>query len=305
MKKIAVIGTVLLFLGIAFSPTFYADVENLSEKKELIEFDVEFYGLDAHNEHNVFLTSNEAKRLDDIFDEIDIYLRNINSNDEIENIYQWAISELYKLGLFKDYNYNEIQRLISTIFQIYSLTNLENKIHTQNNLNNDYKENRMCLIKGISIDAYFHYGAGLLISTIYDILYWIIDNAKSLGIVIVAFIMLVGAHLYHQFYGTEKNGKITFGESGMHYNEHGWPVYTKHPGSGDIWTFGLNGTVEWSGDLWGQLGVVKYVDEPDYRVYHYIGVEKFTGFIIFNPLSEKRHFIGFAGHVAIGPNYPR
>ena len=304
MKKTLVFGIVLLFIGVAFAPSLYADVENLSEQQELIEFEVEFYGLDAHNEHNVFLTSNEAKRLDDIFDEIDIYLKNINSNDEIENIYQWAISELYKLGLFKDYNYNEIQRLISTIFQIYSLTNLENKIHSQDNLNDDYKENWICLIIGMSNDAFFHYGKEFLFETIYDIANLIGENTDSWAIKIFIFAVVFSIYVYYQLYGLEKNGKITFGEHGMHYNEHGWPVYTKHPGSGDIWTFGLNGTVEWSGDLWGQLGVVKYVDEPDYRVYQHIGVEGFTGFKISNPITFKRHFLGFAEHVAIGPNYP-
>ena len=60
MKKLLVVGVIVLFLGLAIAPSINANVSKISIDNELVEFTTEVCGLNG-GKHTVQLTKAEAK----------------------------------------------------------------------------------------------------------------------------------------------------------------------------------------------------------------------------------------------------
>ena len=153
LSKGLVVGVILLFIGIAFSPSIDA---NVSKQDDFVEFDVEFCGLDK--KHTVSLTQQEADEVDLLFEDIEQKLSEVETREEAEIIFKDAVIELDKYDLLGGLSVRQVKKLISGNYQNKNvIKNIENQIEEPEAL--EYR-NVLCLIAGATT---YTYSNGLII----------------------------------------------------------------------------------------------------------------------------------------------
>jgi len=74
MKKLLVVGVIVLFLGVAFVPSINANISKSSIDSELVEFTTEVCGLDG-GKHTVSLSKEDAEEVEKLIGDIEKKLR--------------------------------------------------------------------------------------------------------------------------------------------------------------------------------------------------------------------------------------
>jgi len=110
MKKILTISVILLFIGIAISPSINASVV----MDDLVEFDVEYCGLSKN--YTVQLTQQEADEVELLFDDIEQKLSKIETREETEVLFKELLVGLDKYGLLGDFSVEQTYCLITGKF---------------------------------------------------------------------------------------------------------------------------------------------------------------------------------------------
>jgi hypothetical protein len=108
MKKLLIVGVIVLFLGLACAPSINA---NVSRDNELVEITTEICGLGG-GKHTVQLTQKEAEEVDRLFETIRQRLNATESREEAEEIFKEAVVELDKYGLLGGLSLKQAQRLV-------------------------------------------------------------------------------------------------------------------------------------------------------------------------------------------------
>jgi len=299
MKKILSIGVVLLFIGVGFAPSLFADVETISEHQEFVELTVEFYGLDETDSYQVTVTREDSYKLDSMFDEVRNELNNASSNSERVSIFNDCIVELDKLGLLAGNSVEEVQRITTGLYQEEDTNNLE-----------DAEINNNCLIVGRTTNTSFFYPDSfldLLFNSIGKLVKPFLDLIKNekLKIFIGISIGILIELYYQNFLNPIQFGStITYGKLSEFYDAPNKNTYA----DGWVWTFGKNGVVEFDGGR-GKLGAIirtiGFFPYTDY-VFYYIGAKNFRGirlvgsFTIDGDFYFGNKYIGFASEVSIG-----
>jgi hypothetical protein len=116
LKKEMVVAVILLFIGLAFTPSINANISKASIDNELVEFTTEVCGLKA-GKHNVQLTREEAEEVENLIDDIKIRLDGVETREETVEIFNEAVVELDKYGLLGGLNVKQAQKLITRGFQ--------------------------------------------------------------------------------------------------------------------------------------------------------------------------------------------
>ena len=140
IRKCISIVVILLFIGIAFAPYINASVV----KDDLVEFNVEFCGLDK--KHTVKLTQQEADEVESLFDDIEQRLSEVESREEAEEIFKEAVVELDKYDLLGGLSVRQAQRLVTRKY---------NRLQEANWILSDDNSNYLCLIAGRTNDTTF------------------------------------------------------------------------------------------------------------------------------------------------------
>ena len=299
VKKTLAFGIVLLFIGVAFAPSLYADLETISEQNKLVELTIEFYGLDKTDSHKVTVTREDADKLDLLFVEVRNELNNATTNSERISIFNDCIVELDKLGLLGENSIGEVQTITMGLYKEQIDCNLE-----------DADINYNCLIIGRTTNTYFFYSKPVLENIILNLDKYIdpfinlIKNKYLRSFIALSIVTILVLLYFAEFKMMHSDSTITYGRYYQPYDERAQITYA----DGWIWTLGKNGIVEFDGGQ-GKLGaiggVIGIFPEIGF-LYYYIGAKNFIGIrlIGIKKIDGKNHaedkYIGFASEVSIG-----
>ena len=300
-RNIIAFGVILLIVGLAVSPSIYANTTVTSKENDLIEVEIELCGLG--NKHTVLLTKDQATQINRLFDELNFQFSNCNSKHEAKMIILNAIEELNEHSVFGKINQKRMKKLTNKILNPYKKSIFDNI-----NLLDELDMGIYCLVAGkISTESFYqHKFVSPLNFHLYNKVLFFQDLYDILGKEI--FINLSSSFL-HLAKNTEDLtflkrfsivNHVTFGYS------QGW-----------INTVGITGIKSWNGTFYGNaldafayladkfdigIGIMGLYNEArgiNLARYEMItgeklGIIKFTGFKIYNEEENLCHFIGKA-----------
>ena len=270
IKKGVVISVIFLFIGLAFAPSINANVSKTSIEDELVEITTEVCGLRG-GKHTVSLSKEEAKEIEQLFDDIKRRLDWVETREETVEIFKEAVVELDKYGLLDDLSVKQAQRLVTGRYQnIRVMKILRRMIDGNQNIINS---SLFCLTAGQATNS-FIMGPSVFLS--------------FLGILHPVFNWW---YLIFYLFPWVQFGLMVFGDFSI--GQHA--VY--HPAEGWVRTIGLTGFKKWDGKFYGQL---RKIDLGLGGLF--LGGIGFTGLRInygfFNTL-----FLGFILMQKIGPKH--
>ena len=147
IKKCLVVGVILLFVGVAFSPGVTASVS----RDKTVHFDVELCGL--NQSYSVELTQQQAHEVYMVFDSVKKRLSVVKAQEEVTEIFTDAIKELHTIGLFGDLEVSRIFNLVLKPAMSSRLIKDVDRLLTHFSGSN--RSNYFCSVAGNSSNAYF------------------------------------------------------------------------------------------------------------------------------------------------------
>jgi len=299
MKKLLVVGVIVLFLGLACAPSINA---NISRDNELVEITTEICGLGG-GKHTVQLTKDEAEEVDRIFANIRQRLNESTSREEAKEIFNEAVVELDKYGLLGRLSVEQAQMLVTGGYQNSRVVNLIRDIYNKKLVDSN-NSNFLCLISGESIvtsiigpcplaivlHMMFTWGRHVAFSNFFWYISYLIFKgfgAEELWEKIATPIGYLGFYslilrevfwfsmvLLTNIFPIKIGSFITFGFPDITFAE---PPGPPHPAEGEIVTFGLAGKKIWEGEFFGEIAA-------------YLGVVGFTGLKITKEYMDVSYF---------------
>jgi len=221
-------------------------------KDDLVEFDVELCGLGK--KHTVKLTQEEAHEVEHLFDDIEQILSEVETRDGSEEIFKDAVVELDKYDLLGGMSVKQVQRIIAGMVD-------ETIVKTHFNRGNLGNLNMFCTIA-------FH-ATNIQFIKLYNLFF-----------------------RYLTFLPREILGHFNiFWRELIQFGEVVWSGRFPKviPANGWVWTDGLLGEKEWSGDFYGSL--------PSLSGLGMVGVSGFTGIKITQ--QNETFFMGYAMFVSL------
>lgn len=312
MKKLIVVGVILLFIGLAVAPSINANVS----KEALVEFTTEVCGFNG-GKQIVKLTQEEAEEVEALFDSIREKLNATESREEAEEIFKEAVVELDKYGLLGGLSIKQAQRLVTGKNNYLKvLVYLKKK---DIDFVNDHQSNFLCLIVGASDDTHFegriqkycprHLHILDILEAIeewaeyrrYDRIEEFLERTYSKYFYFLLYRCSI-VEIFYLINPISLSYRIGLGAKGYFPGEH----YSS-PAHGWITSFGVKGKQIWKSPMWGQL-TLKPFPVFDHCLDTYPGVQDFTGiklsFYNENEWNVKAFFIGFALKIKIGTEQP-
>jgi hypothetical protein len=301
---------IFLFVCVAIAPSINLTVVKASQDDDLVEVTTQACGIQGYGDATVKLTREQYQNLGQYLVEFRARLNQTTTTEESVPIFKEAVVELDKYGLLpKGMNVQAVQRLIINRFLF--LQQFVEPDDNKNQMTSDVKENRNCLITGITGNTYYDTGTWIFFTKTIEKLLPIMEKyipnfySSDLFILLGLFIEMFAvvsvllawinpiALAYMMYLGT-----VTW-DTEIHY------IMRYDPARGWIDTRGRNGKVTYNGamygylpyekTLWGGLGFV--------RTDAYGGVEGFTGIKLLFP-GFITFYIGSALRVAIGTDPP-
>ena len=278
--KIISLISILLFLGLSFSPSIIAEVKKPSLQREFVQLDVEFCGLGK--KYNVKITPSEYKEFKLLFDNFLKRLSDVKSDDEAVSIFNKAIEDFDRFGLLGGISVKFAQRLITKQFEKIR----ENKIIK---ILSDFnypaeRKNLFCLVAGESNNTHFF---SLPIALLIYINY--ISNDKILS----RFTLLFYLYMMVIAPGTKYRllTYVTFGRNYEYMDK--WYFESSY---GNIWTRGLGGNKECNTPFIGDFILEIPLGVP-WNNNYYIGAQGFIG--IQATVDGFTSFLGISPRVKI------
>jgi len=99
MKKIFVLGVILLFVGVTIAPTINFQVVKASTDDNLVEVTTQAYGIQGYGNTTVKLTREQYQDLEQYLVEFRARLNQTSTREELISLYREAIVELNDYGL--------------------------------------------------------------------------------------------------------------------------------------------------------------------------------------------------------------
>ena len=303
MKKIVVIGVIVLFICVGIQPAFAVNTnipsdENNAGDNDLIEVTFRICKFNEIIENTVLLTQEESDELESIIDNVKKGLENARDINEEKEVRNNAIISFNNLGLLPDnVNCEGLQKIVlNNIYQKFG-----NKVKSGSNINygSEGFNNSFCLITGESDGTIIYSLLALPFLKASGRLYNfylkyedIIGPILELMIYIpMAVLSLIG--LLFMKYGNTSffGGAIGFGIYSL-LNESGVSA------SGWIHTNGRNGEKSYEGEWYGQIYILTLAIPYVGAFYDYIGVTGFIGIQI--EKENDIYYMGYAKKVHIG-----
>jgi hypothetical protein len=282
LYKILIVGVIFLFVGIAVQPSI-ATVQQEEINDRYYDLTIELVGLGK--KYTVQLTKQQIEKLEIVFESIKKQLDNVQTKEATIQIYDDAILEMNKNGLFGDYSVRQVQRLINREYQ-KSISNLNmkgffNKIKSNNS-------NFLCLVAGKTTNTFVLPPGALL--------FW-------------RFLTLFDDFIKNPFFGINLIVRVglcwftpmSFGYLFLGHRKINGNMEENIPSNGWIHTFGLLGKKNWNESFYGQLILNMWI----YDFIYFLGASGFKGITIYNnEYLEYLYFLGFARTINIGSNPP-
>jgi len=269
MKKLLAVGVIVLFLGLAFTPSIYA----LNMNPKCVEVNCWINYGDRIKENNIILSKQESLAIQNIFDTIKTKLDDAKTQEATTKILNEAISELNEHKVFpNDVSVQELQQLVSSFPLNQKALKILDKIGRRPYLLN---KNFLCYIVGNTTRTHFH-----------SFFLYYLDGCPYEFIVS----FFERFHLVSAFFG----GIITFGEVWGAYHISNWPA------QGWVYTNGALGVKNWTGSFFGR--VFPYGMYQSLLPYgaEWVTVTGFRGFKV-SVGNGYNYYLGFASRVGIRP----
>ena len=341
MKKLLVVGVIVLFLGLAIAPSINANVSKTSIDSELVEITTEVCGLNG-DKQTVQLTKEEAEEVDLLFKSIREQLNVTESKEEAVEIFNEAVEKLDEYGLLGGLSVKQAQKLVTNHYLKHNLDGFFRKKHIDESLN-DSLNNFGCLIAGRTYVShiwfegpfsrlcfyvlftifssivlttlffiYFNF-AFALTESIYNLMDKLPGRNPILDTLCLIFELPFLSLLFCVFYVLLSTYAIslsavqlgsTIGIGGTHYHES-----YNYTSPAKIWlmTLGLNGQKNCGGDFYGNFPFPPVIFSPlVFYVAYYPGILGFIGLSISIESEEYayHYLLGSALGVKIGSEPP-
>jgi len=290
MKKLLVVGVIVLFLGLAFAPSINANVSETSVDSELVEITTEVCGLDG-GKHTVSLSKEEAEEVEQLIDNIQNRLNGVETREEAVEIFNEAVVELDKYGLLGGLSVKQAQRLITGGQKDSSAMKLMEKIHRRFRGISNSNENMFCLIIGETDETYIEGRVALFLGRLY-LLAMFLGPFWFLYLIIYAFFIE----------WSQKNPISLVNRINLGYVDDEFEVgFVYYYSNGWVTSIGMNGLKSYDGMLRGVLPLkgTSYMSGMVTYREHYPAVAGFTGIKLFKSDTEETLYIGFALWVKI------
>ncbi len=290
MKKLLVVGVIVLFLGLAIAPSINANVSKASVDSELVEITTEICGINGVTPNTVLLSKEDAEEVEKLFTDIQRKLDEVETREESVDIFNEAVVELDKYGLLGGLSVEQAQRLVTGRYQNLITINLLEKAYKKRSLNFAENENVLCLIAGITKNTFFMSLWGILVNgiivTVFDLLTYLFGISFELAFIF----LLVAIFITDPIQRIEFLNPVCIGRTIETYLNETWGIVT---------TYGLNGLKVWNGNLKGtfQRLFSIYGSQTDVAIVGFTGLK----FQLISYSSEKilSLFLGFAPWVKI------
>ena len=193
VKKGFVFVIILLFFVLAFTPIINANIKNTTNSKSTQEIIIEICGVNKRTEHKINLPKQDIKRLNTLFDEMEMELDNATTHDKAITIIHDAIIELDELGLLGDRTAEEVCNLIVKRNQKSSILKILRQLQKeQSSKFNDELINLFCFVYGESIVTWVENVFSVALRALYISLIPVL----GMGIIFLLFpIMLYNSYL--------------------------------------------------------------------------------------------------------------
>ncbi len=99
MKKLLVIGIILLFVGVSIAPTINFNTVKASQEDDLVEVTSQACGIQGYGNNTVKLTTKEVEEVKKLFDNLQNNIKDAKSKTEVRSLIHTAIEELNNNGL--------------------------------------------------------------------------------------------------------------------------------------------------------------------------------------------------------------
>jgi hypothetical protein len=306
ISKSLVFIVILLFIGVAISPSINFNVVKASTDNDLVEVYTQACGIKGFGDTTVKLTRQQYHNLEQYLVDFRARLNKTTTREEAVPLFKEAVVELDKYGLLpKRMSVEKAQKLVIGQNQNKNMEKLKERLMRNRLLSLDNNSNLLCLIAGETASFVipplamlsnrmvitYVYALAFLLKTFPGLMkFW--ENFPILNLLVIGpmigsvilFLILWNLHLYIP---------IAFG-SGIAFGAYGvdeWGQAHYNPSDGWIHTFGAMGKKIWENGLYGQL----------YSFFallglFYIGVIGFTGITIYN---SRVFYLGFAPIVKI------
>jgi len=286
MKKLLVVGVIVLFLGLACAPSINA---NVSKESELVAVTTEICGLGG-GKHTVQLTKEEGEEVELLFENMRQQLNESTSREEAKEIFNEAVVELDKYGLLGGLSITKTKKLLICTYNDLKLNEISNILFNKFQQNTS---NFICLIAGSTNGTNFDGQPELLcgrLSVLISFIGPILFNKFPLYLFFILgyFILNIFSSVNPISFASRIN---LGGEKGGGYH----PEFVEYFAHGWITTIGLLGKHRNSGKMLGAIPLYKtgtifegimYIFNP--------GVVGFTGLHISTPTKSKHFYLGSA-----------
>jgi len=274
MKKLLVVGVIVLFLGLAFAPSINASISKSFIDSELVEITTEVCGLKG-GEHTVSLSKEDALEVEKLIDDIKRRLDKVETREDAVEIFNEAVVELDKYGLLGGLSVKQAQRLVAGRYQNSRMMKLLEKLNPSTS---DKERNYLCLIAGKTDITIFEGRMFRLCSYIRSIFRRSFFGNLLDGINPITLRSRIGLGINQVLWN-------------MSLNANGW-----------VHTIGINGVKDWNGSIRGNLSTSLRViyGYPGFTFGYfevYYGVHGFRGIKVY--LDRNFYYMGFASRVKI------
>jgi len=286
LKKLLVVGVIVLFLGLACAPSINA---NVSKDSELVEITTEICGLGG-GKHTVQLTKEEAEEVEQLIDDIEQRLDGIKTREETVEIFNEAVVELDKYGLLGGLSVKQAQRLVAGKYQNSFLVKLINTLRRRDSIPTVGYENKNCLIAGrtnatASCGLVLHATLNVAMTIAGFLIIWLSEpNDEFTPWLLLFYItLIVGANTISNLNPLAIGHTICFGEQATGFIYGGEWYYSA---KGWVWTQGTDNTWKMVSPIWGAVtkrGLLFFTIPPLAGLFMYPGVLGFVGLKISYP----------------------
>lgn len=272
LNRILVILLSVFFISVTIQPIIIADDSIESDNSELVEITIEIYEVDKTYNHTVILTQQQAEELEIFINNFEIELDETDNIYETENIFKNTVVSLNELGLLPNsISIEDAQNLVTGKEQNPRIEKFFERYYSKNQKSADNDENILCLISGDTINTIFAGSVPILIflrCLVFvfriNLFFGWLSNFPELWDKLTPYLgkivdIFFGSRFSFWFYLAAGINfcPIKFGAL-MHY---GWydisfdPWYPSEriPAKGWVYTNGLYGKKEWSGDFYGNV----------------------------------------------------
>ncbi len=156
LKKILIVGVILLFIGVAVAPNINTTVVKASTDDDLVEVATQACGIQGYGDTTVKLTREQYQNLEQYLVEFRGRLNQTTAKEEVVDLFKEAMAELEKYGLLPTDILSE--RASSSLLLQYSNENfvkLRGKSFKDPFLVPDNTSNALCLIAGHTTETRF------------------------------------------------------------------------------------------------------------------------------------------------------